>query len=222
MRIALLSANLGNFDVNAKDPVKQDLPEGVSEITFHRFTDEDFPPIAGLTPRLQYRIPKLFGWQMFPGYDIYIWFDSSCSLQRADCVKWFLDQLGDNDMAFFRHPWRSTIKQEVDHIEEKLKLDHWYITPRYKNGLHKEFLEFIKQDEDFIDENLYASTAFIYKNNNASQITMANWWSLQSRYFTCDQIHLPYAMFLTLGLKVKKILDNLFKIGYLSLVSHHR
>ena len=157
MKIALLSANLGNFDVNAKDPVKQDLPEGISEITFHRFTDEDFPPITGLTPRLQYRIPKLFGWQMFPGYDIYIWFDSSCSLQRADCVKWFLDQLGDNDMAFFRHPWRSTIKQEVDHIEEKLKQHGQEVSSRVIG-------EMVMKQLKKIDEVAYIRFASVYKD----------------------------------------------------------
>ena len=119
MKVAILSANLGNFDTPI-DPVKQDLPEGV-EIAFHRFTDEDFPPITGLTPRFQYRIPKMFGWQMFPGYDIYIWLDASMSLQRSDSVKWLLDQLGEADVAFFKHPWRKTIKEEVNHIEEYLK-----------------------------------------------------------------------------------------------------
>lgn len=220
MRVAILSANLGNFD-SPVDPVKQDLPEGVTEITFHRFTDADFPPIVGLTPRLQYRIPKLFGWDMFTGYDIYIWLDGSVSFKRPDCVKWYLEQLGDSDMAFFRHPNRGTIKQEVDHIEEKLQQNHWYITPRYKNGLHKEFMELVNKDPVYKDEHLYASTAFIYKNNAGSRKTMSVWWLLQSRYFTCDQVQLPYAMFVT-GAKVKKIPDNLFKIGYLSLVSHHK
>src|SRR3990167_6446661 len=152
MKIALLSANLGNFDVKAKDPVKQDLTEGISEITFHRFTDEDFPPIIGLTPRLQYRIPKMFGWQMFPGYDFYIWLDGSVSLKRPACVKWYLEQLGDNDIAFFAHPNRGTIREETDHIEEHLQKGKPYLTERYKNGLHKEQLVEIMKDPNFKDD----------------------------------------------------------------------
>lgn len=223
MKIAILSANLGNFDVDTKDPVEQELPEGVDEIVFHRFTDEDFPPITGLTPRMQYRIPKMFGWQMFPGYDIYIWFDSSMSLQRPDCVKWFLEQLGDADAAFFRHPWRGMIKQEVDHIEEKLQQGNPYITSRYKNGLHKEFYSSLSVDYE--DEHLYASTVFVYRNTLGAQAILDEWWNLQSRYFSCDQIHLPYAIWLTSmegHIKVNKIPDNLFKIGYTSLVNHHK
>lgn len=220
MRVAVLSANLGNFDKTAKDPVKQDLPEGVSEIVFHRFTDEDFPPIAGLTGRFQYRIPKLFGWQMFPGYDIYIWLDSSMSFQRSDCVKWFLEQLRSLDAAFFRHPWRGTIKQEVEHLETKLAQGNKYLIPRYENGLHNEIYQEILQDKTFVDDKLFASNVFIYKNNERVQAMMKEWWYLQSRYFTCDQIALPFAIHKT-RTTVMKIPDNLFKIGYTSLVSHH-
>jgi len=221
MKIAILSANLGNFDQTAKDPVKQDYPTGVEKIKFHRLTDNDFPPITGLTPRLQYRIPKLFGWQMFPGYDVYIWFDSSCSLQRSDCVQWYLQRLGNADMAFFRHPWRSTMKEEVEHIEKKLSEGNEYIVSRYQNGLHRDMLNEALANEGFRDEHLYASTAFVYRNTYRSREALKQWWFYQSRYFTCDQVALPYALYLS-GAMVEKIPENLFKIGYLSLVSHHK
>ena len=219
MKIAILSANLGEFDTTPKDPVKQDLPEGY-EVTFHRFTDKDFPPIAGLTGRFQYRIPKLFGWQMFPGYDIYIWLDASMSLQRSDSVKYLLDNLRSLDAAFFRHPWRGTVKQEVQHLEEKLLQKNKYLLPRYENGLHKEIYNEILLDKTFRDENLYASNVFIYRNNERVQAMMKEWWYLQSRYFTCDQIALSWAIHKT-QTAVMKIPDNLFKIGYISLVSKH-
>ena len=217
MKIAILSANLGKFDITAKEPVKQNTAH---EVVFHRFTDEDFPPITGLTPRLQYRIPKLFGYEMFPGYDVYIWLDSSMSLLRDDSVEWLLQQLGDNDFALFRHPWRGTIKQEVEHIETKLKENNWYIVPRYKNGLHREFYDLICSN-GYNDTNLYASNVFVYQANKVAKQTLQLWWYYQSRYFTCDQIHLPYVCELAKA-KVYKIPDNVFKIGYTSLVSHHK
>src|SRR3989338_6871246 len=194
MKIAILSANLGNFDTTV-DPVEQDLPKGVSEIEFHRFADENFPPITGLTPRLQYRIPKLFGWEMFPGYDYYLWLDGSVSLQRPDCVAWFLEHCRNHDMALFKHPWRNTIKEETDHITKKLAQNNRYVTPRYKNGLHQEQLAECSSDPDFKDNVLYTSTAFIYRNTKKVQETMKLWWYYQSRYFTCDQIALPYVIF---------------------------
>src|SRR3989338_9885989 len=104
MRIAVLQANLGDFDTPVK-PVSQSIP-----FTFHRWTDKNFPPITGLTSRMQYRIPKTHGWQMLPGYDYYIWLDGSVSFTRDDSIKYYLDQIGDNDIALFKHPQRQTAK----------------------------------------------------------------------------------------------------------------
>lgn len=216
MKIAILTAILGNFD-KPVDPVKQDTEH---EVVFHRFTDEDFPPITGLTPRLQYRIPKLFGWEMFPGHDIYVWLDGACSFKRPDCLEWYLDQLGDNEIALFRHPVRGTAKKETDHIEEKLQAKHPYMMPRYANGLHKEMYEVCLADPDFVDKDLYASTMFVYRNTPRVQAMMKDWWYYQSRYYTCDQVSLMYVL-QKHRIKVKKIDEPMYKIGYLSLVSKH-
>lgn len=220
MRIAILTANLGNFDTPV-DPIKQDLPKGVTEITFHRFTDENFPPVTGLTPRLQYRIPKLFGWQMFPGYDYYLWLDGSVSLQRPDCVEWFLDKCKGHDLVLFKHPWRRTMKEETDHITAKLAENNRYITPRYKNGLHQEQLAECLADSNFEDKILYTSTAFMYHNTAKVHQAMKLWWYYQSRFFTCDQIVLPYVVFKH-KLKVNMIMENQYKTEYMTLVSRHK
>lgn len=215
MKIAILQANLGDFD-NPIDPIEQTIP-----VTFHRFTDENFPPIAGLTPRMQYRIPKTHGWQMFPGYDYYIWLDGTVSFKRDDSAGWYLDQLGDSDMALFHHPGRKTMKQETDHIEEHLRLNKPYITPRYENGLHKEQYELCMQDPDFVDDKLWASTTFIYRNTPKVQEMLKEWWYQGSRYFTVDQIVLPYLLW-KYDLKVKDFDEPIYKTGYMSLVSHHK
>lgn len=220
MRVAILSANLGNFDTPV-DPVPQLFPEGVKQVVFHRFTDEDFPPVAGLTPRFQYRIPKLFGWQMFPDFDIYIWLDGVFSFTRDDCLQWFMQNLGDADMAFFKHPQRNTIKEEVDHIEQKLQEGSKYMIPRYKNGLHKEQMELINKDSEYTDDILYTSTAFIYRNNTYTQLALRAWWYLQSRYFTCDQVALPYALGNSL-IKVNVLPGDQYHSDYLKEVSKHK
>lgn len=220
MKIAVLTANLGDFDTPI-DPVSQDLPCGVEKIDFHRFTDNNFPPVTGLTPRLQYRIPKLFGWQMFPNYDMYLWIDGSMSFTHPGSVKWFLEKLGENDIALFKHPWRNSIKEETELIEEKLKKKKAYITSRYKNGLHKEQMDVCLSDPDFKDTILYTSTAFLYRNNQKVQNAMKLWWYYQSRYFTCDQIVLPYVTFKN-DLKVGVINEDQYHIPYLTMVSKHK
>lgn len=224
MRIGILTANLGKFDEDIES-VKQNLPEDV-EVIFHKWTDKNFPPITGLTSRFQYRIPKMFGWQMFPEQefferiDVFIWLDGSMSLQHPDSVKWFIEQLGySNDMLFFKHPERDTIKSEVEHIEEKLQKGSKYLTSRYKNGLHKECYKEIMKDEDFVDNKLFASTVFAYKNTEKVQEALRDWFFWQSRYYSCDQIPLPYVLWKN-NIKVKIINENVFDFKYLTFNKH--
>lgn len=218
-KIAVLTANLGGFDSNV-DPVEQDL-----DYTFHRFTDDNFPPITGLSARMQYRIPKMFGWQMFEGYDYYLWMDASLSLVRPDSLQWLMDQLdGGYDMAVFKHPYRNTIKEEVDHLETYLtrtdgtKRGQDYLIKRYQNGLHMEQYRDILIDQEYIDDKLYASTAFIYKDSEHVRDALRMWWLHQSRYFTCDQIAMPFAL---KDLAIHVIPDNPFKNEYIRKVSDH-
>lgn len=215
MRIAVLTANLGEFDKIVPSLSQNEI------CTFVEYNDENFPPVEGLTSRLQYRIPKLFGWEMMPRYDIYLWLDGSMSLQRPDSVSWFLNKLGDNDIALFRHPWRKTIKEEVEHISQKLHEGNRYLTARYKNGLHKEQYAEILKDKEYQDNILYTSTTFIYRNTPRVQAAMKLWWYYQSRYYTCDQVVLPYVMSVA-GLKVSVIEEDQFKNPYVTLVSHHK
>lgn len=212
-KVAVLTCILGGFD-KPIDPVKQD-----TEITFKRWTDEDFPPITGLTPRFQYRIPKYFGWQMLSGHDVYIWLDGAVSLLHHDSVRWLLDELGDADIAVFKHPYRKTIQEESDHIEDHLQKGKPYITSRYKNGLHKEQLADIQLDKDYIDDHLYASTAFIYRDSEAMRDRLKLIWLHQSRYWTCDQLAFTYGL---KDLAVNVIDQNPFKSKWVGLVSRHK
>lgn len=217
MKVAILSANLRGFDT-PQNPVQQDWDD---VYLYFRYTDETIAPIADLSGRFQYRIPKLFGWELLPDYDAYVWLDGSMTFERPDCLRWFIDQLVDADAAFFKHPVRRNVRQEVAHINEKLEQGNEYITKRYANGLHWEMLNVCMKDPTFKDRQLLASTAFVYRNNEKARELMRQWWYYQSRYYTCDQVNLPYAIHKS-GAKVNVIPDNLFKIGYLSRISHHQ
>lgn len=217
MKIAILTANLGNFD-QVVNSVSQYTDH---EVKFHRFTDEDFPPVTGLSGRFQYRIPKMFGWEMMPDYDMYLWFDSSMALKSPDALNWFLRQMEGYEMGFFKHPWRKTLKEEVDHIEEYLRKGNEYITSRYKNGFHKEMYWKTIGTPFFKDNTLYASTVFMYRNTQAVKDTLRIWWFYQSRYYTCDQVNLPLALFET-GVSHIAFEGDLFKNHYIDLVSKHK
>lgn len=184
-QIAVVSANLGNFDKPIPF-VKQSVP-----YDFHLFTDDNYPPRKGaMTPRLQARIVKMFSWQFVPDYNYYLWVDSSCTLGHPDSVKWFLEQLGDSDVAVFKHPNRETVGEEAGYLKYRLSIDCPYITPRYKG-------EDIDGQLTEVDsgQELYATTAFIYRNNTRMRHALKDWWYHTSRYHSIDQLSLPFVLF---------------------------
>ncbi len=189
-RIAIISANMGNFD-----PVVEPVAQSV-QVDYYRFTDENFPRrFCAMTPRMQARIPKCFGWQMVPGYDYYLWIDSSLSIINSETVVWFLDKCKDVDAVFFRHPDRNNIREEADFIEKKIQSGNRYLSPRYTNESSREELSEIFSDPGFEDNLLIASGAFIYKLNDKTIAMMKEWWYHISRYHIVDQLGLPYAIY---------------------------
>jgi hypothetical protein len=217
MRVAVVTANLGKFD-----KVVEYVPQSVP-YDFHRFTDENFPPrLCSMTPRLQARIVKMFHWQMVPEYDYYIWVDSSFSLLHPDSVKWFLEQCEGVDIAVLKHPMRSTIREEADYIKARLVKRCKYVVPRYENELVDEHLKEVFSHPKFVDNHLYASTAFVWRNSRRLINMMREWWYFTSRYHTVDQLALPFVLW-QFGAKVNVIPTQKhhdFKIPYLTLVRY--
>src|SRR3990167_4918838 len=104
MKIAVVSASLGGFD---KETVH--VPQSISHDYF-MFTDENFPPRAkSMTPRLQAKIPKCFGWQLKPGYDFYMWIDGNLRMKDENTLKYFYENCHEYDVAVLQHPRRNTI-----------------------------------------------------------------------------------------------------------------
>ena len=214
-RIAVITANLGGFDI----PVTHSPQD--AEIDWFHFTDENFPPRScAMTPRLQARIPKMFGWQMAPGYDVYLWVDSSCALARPDSVSYFVDQVSDADVALFKHPHRSSVQEEADYLKGRLAKGCPYITARYKGELLDEQMAEILDDPVFSDNRLFASTVLVYRDNCRVKNMMREWWYHTSRYHSIDQLSLPYAMCVS-GVEVKTIDENYLKSPYLKYVRPH-
>jgi hypothetical protein len=213
MKIAIITANLGNFEKYNTERIYQSI-----DSHFYLFNDSNFPPrYCSMTHRLQARIVKMFMWQFVPDYDYYLWVDSSCSLSHEDSAKWFLEKLGDKEIAVFKHPNRNTIIDEANYIKKRLDIKCPYITPRYTNELIDEQIREIKSDVSFIDNALYASTAFIYKNGWRIRTAMKEWWYHTSRYHSIDQLALPYVLWKNY-LQVAVIKESYLKIPYLKYV----
>lgn len=187
--ILVYTANLDYFDKTEPNE-EQNIP-----VDYKHWTDLEFPPrFNAMTPRLQARLVKMFAWQMTPGYDFYLWVDSSCRLSRTDSVEWFLEQLGDKDMAVLKHNKRKTVQQEADYLKDRLELERAgkkdpYVISRYDG-------EDIDGALSEVNPNarLFASTAFIYRNNAYTQAAMKEWWYQTSRYHSIDQLSLPHCL----------------------------
>ena len=212
MKILVVSASLGGFDAK-RNHEKQSV-----ECDYFQYTDGNFPPRSKtMTSRLQARIPKMTAWEMNPGYDYYLWVDSSCRLSNKNSVKWFLEQLGDADIAVFKHPHRQTVQEEADYLKERLELEKAgkkqpYILPRYENERTDDQLKAVDPSAQ-----LFASTALIYKNDEPARKLMSTWWYNTSLYHSIDQLSLPHAI-TSSGAKANVIPDNYLKCEYLEYV----
>jgi hypothetical protein len=206
MKVAFIYLNIDNYE-----PPYESVPQitpGYEYDVFH-FTDENFPPRScAITPRLQSKIHKFFGWQIVPDYDIYIWVDSGFAMHRDDSVAWLLEQLGDNDIAFLRHPTRELISQEADFIRENLKKSN-RLMARYDNELLDELMATMP------DGKLYAGGIFAYRNNERVQLAMKEWWYNTSRYHLDDQLSISHSF---KDCKIGMIDEEYYKSKYFTFI----
>ena len=215
MRVCVHTANLGGFDT-VQPPVAQ---LGV-EMTYRIFTDADFPPRPkAMSRRLQARIPKMYGWDLEPGYDAYFWLDASLQLSRPDTVSWFLEHLDGADMVVFTHPWRQTIQEEAEFLRMKAAKKSRYILSRYEGEDLDGQMRAI-EDGRYTDDRLYASGAFLYRPTPWVQSALRMWWEHTSRFHCIDQLAFPYVLD-SCRVLVKVIDEDIYHASHLAFVRPH-
>lgn len=216
MSVAVISANLGEIDA----PVEHVPQEGV-EVDYYTETSVTMPPRPhAMTTRLQARIPKCFGWQIHPGYDLYLWADSSLRLSRPDSVQWGIKQLGEKDILVFAHPHRKTVQEEIDFIRAKLKAGSRYVCSRYE-GEDLDGLEADLARQGLLGLPLLASTAFLYVPCGRVQAAFKEWWGQIARYHTVDQIQLSAVLYLW-AVRQAVVHEDIYHASHLTFVGHKR
>lgn len=213
MKIAIISANLGNFD-NVQEHAPQTIP-----YDYFLFTEKNFPSrFKAMTPRLQSKIPKCFAWQMVPGYDYYLWADADLVLKSPDSLKYFYENCKDFDIVVLKHPRRAKIKEEAEYLRINLGRSK-YITGRYENELLTEQMAEIRGDKNFRDDSLFISTVFMYRNTPEVHKMLKEWWYHISRYHIIDQLAFPYVLKKS-GLRINALDDKYNDCSYLELKPH--
>jgi len=216
MSICVLSASLGGFD-NPLEHVEQTIPAD-----YFTFTDENFPTRdRAITPRLQAKIPKMFGYQLKPGYDAYLWLDGNITLSDPLSLNVCLTALEDHDIVVFKHPRRPHIFKEGRYIQQALDEQSNYAVQRYENELLDEQLAVIRGDPGYVDDLLLIGGVFMYRNTPEVQAMLKEWWYHVSRYITQDQLSFPYVLKRS-PLKVKIIDDDIYHSQYFKIGRHKK
>lgn len=220
-RVAVISANLGSYDSPA-EWVSQRSPAGI-EIDVWRFTDANFPPRPlAMTSRLQCGLLKMFGHEFVPGYDAYLWVDASCALLRPDAALWFLEQAGPAELLVFRHPDRRTIREEVEFMRARMaRRGETYLNSRYRWEWLEDLYCWVASDPGYVDDALYASTAFLYRPSMKVKRMLKEWWFTKTRWMLHDQIAWPYVIWKS-GCTVEVIEQNYLQCPALTYVRNRK
>jgi len=211
-KAVIITANLGSFDPEYSWAPQ--FPPAGWEIERRHFNDANFPPrYKAMTSRMQPGILKMFGWQVLPGYDAYIWVDTSRTVTDRYYASWMLAYLDGADMALYRHPLRNTIEAEARYMLARMKdptqRRSRYLISRYDGEWIEEQLAAIKADDAFEDKILYASTALAYRPTRSVRAAMTEWWHHKTRYLLHDQLALPYVVWRH-GCKVNLIEESVY------------
>lgn len=171
--ITCYTANYGWFD-----PPRQQI------IPIRTFTDASHP-MPYPDPRKNAKWWKVKPELACPDADISVWLDSSAIVRVPDFVEQVARALGDHEALFFRHPYWSSIHQEVAESRKAEKYDEWDLEGQLQAYLDVGMPETVQ----------LVHTAFIARRNTpAVREIGARWWSEMRQWGLQDQISLPYLL----------------------------
>jgi len=183
--MAVVTASLG-----PSGPIAPMIPQSGVDVTHVPITDIELPPRpCAMTPRLLARYPKCFGWEMAPGFDVYLWLDACLTLAHGGAAAWWLEQLGNAEFVAFRHPFRRTVGDEAEFLREQVpnsrRLQQRYAGER----LDAQMRAVVKPELP-----LLAAGAFLYRPTFLVTSALSRWWEHNTRYHLNDQLSLAYVL----------------------------
>ncbi|WP_418319364.1 glycosyltransferase domain-containing protein [Piscinibacter sakaiensis] len=223
MKILLSSANLGNIDPLGLRHEPQRVPVGTSiDLRYH--TDQTMPPRSNaLHPRLQAKIPKMLSHEMDPGYDYYLWLDSSIYLADEGAVQWMLDELGTHEIVFFRHPHRDSVAAELDFCVAQMDGSNPYLRSRYLNEPMQQQVASYLADRSYVDDRLFACGVFCYSSALLTKHPefLRGWYGECARWSVQDQLSLPWLL-QKQDVRYTTTAADIFENPYFRMVDHTR
>lgn len=210
-RVAYISAGFGPDH----QPRREFLPQMGVHVDAHFFTEANFPSRKNsISARMVAKIPKMFGWDLVPGYDYYVWLDTALTFRSPNTIAWLVDQLNTDegyDLVVFTH-WQAGAHAEAESLRKELEKGCGYVTPRYADEDLSGELAVIEADESYVDDHMWCGGAFIYRPTPQVQAAMKEWWYRVSRFHCCDQFSFPHVF---KDLRVKVLHADIYKNDYL-------
>lgn len=185
MRIAIVTANFGKFDV--VHPVK----EQNIECEYYNFTEETSPfPLAGLNDRMKAKWFKILNHKRL-WHDVIIWHDGSIKIESPDFAQYMLGHLDKSKIAIPLHPKRPNVEEELLFIMEAIKGKDAYLSQRYNATAIRKELEFLRATQ-MHELPLYACGLFAFRNTEGMRKIFEYWWEMILKFSEFDQCMFSY------------------------------
>lgn len=192
MKIAVITASVGANQI-IQPPIL------FKDVDFYAFVDEDKVKVEDAWKRIKFldfssdpiygnrrnaKIYKILPHLFVPGYDYYIWIDSThyVAIDPHQIIDEFLS---DCDIALFQHPERDCVYREAQLIKDVNFDHHELVDAQIKFYLSIGYPK---------NNGLYELPCRIQRNTLKIQESMLSWWEMICMYSSRDQLSLPYVL----------------------------
>lgn len=184
MKIALLQANIGDFD-----DVKP-IPEQSVPYDYFLYTENNLPfPLPHLNNRLKGKYVKINS-HRFLNHHLFIWIDGRVSIKDG-FIEEMIEKARGCDVVINLHPERGNPIEEIDWIGIQMKAGASYLRERYAREPFKEEKRFYKRRK-MPDVPLYACNCFARWNNDRVNAAFNDWWMMCLEFSNFDQSQFSY------------------------------
>lgn len=201
-KIAFFTAITGDYE-DFKLPEFFDL-----DIDYYVFTDSEelvvYEPFSKiLLDKFESDATRLARWvklnpqKVFSNYDYVVWVDSNLLVKGSLLNYVSLVEKSNSDIGFFKHPERTTLREEIDACKKLSKDSHKDIDRQYSSYVDQ-FGESEINAIPLVESNVYVASV----RKDATISFFSDWFYELFTYSKRDQISLPIAMLKNIDLKV--------------------
>lgn len=169
-----------------------------------------------LGARMRAKFPKMSSHSIAAtaAFRAYAWIDASVQVHDDGFVPWLLGLLGDADAAFFQHPSRATVQDELDYCIGALEAsDHpmtatsantqSYVQSRYaREPIRAQMASYARAGFNASAFPLLAAGVFIRRNSPRVNAAFDRWLLETVRWSVQDQLGLGFVIWSS-GIRVK-------------------